>query len=159
MIVQAITGNDGKTYARQQLDAAVRNGLRIQGYVWCFPNALRGGTVSRMAMFDGFPIEALWLDVEQSGLKLADINRDLAVCDQYLGRKAGIYSGRYFFANQGWLSHTAWSDRPLWDSNYDLVPVLEAGFKPYGGWTKPTMKQFEGSTSIGSVHQIDLNVA
>ncbi len=157
-IVQAITGIDGFSYTRQQLDACQRNGLRIAGYVWVFPNALRASMQSRLQMFDSFPIESLWADVEQKGLKTADVDRDLALCDVYIGKLTGVYSGRWFFQQQGWLGHTAWSNRALWDSRYDNVPETQTGFIPYGGWSECTIKQYAGSSSIGSVHQIDLNV-
>jgi hypothetical protein len=158
VIIQAVTGLDGVSYTRQQLEACVRNGLRIQGYVWCFPRASEASMRNRLAMFDGFPIEALWLDVEQAGLYGADVDRDLAVCDAYTGRKTGIYSGRWYFANQGWLGIRWWADRPLWDANYDGVAVVKADFTPYGGWTTPVVKQFRGTSAIGSVHEIDMDV-
>lgn len=158
-IVQAITGRDGVSWTRQQLHACARNGLRIQGYVWCFPGASKASMSSRLGMFDGSNIERLWLDVEQAGLKASDVDRDLSVCDHYMSAKVGCYSGRWFFARQGWLGHTAWSDRLLWDSHYNGEPVVGAGFIPYAGWTVPTMSQFAGTSSVGSVHEIDLNVA
>jgi len=158
VIIQAITGSNGVSYTRQQLDACVRNGLRVQGYLWCFPGAPRSSATSRLAMFDGYALERLWLDVEQSGLRVADVNRDLTICDAYTGGRTGVYSGRWFFAQQGWLGYTAWSDRPLWDSNYDQIADATVDFKPYGGWTRAAVKQFAGTSAIGSVQQIDLDV-
>lgn len=114
--------------------------------------------LSRLAMFDGFRLEAVWLDVEQAGLTQADIDRDLALIDSYTGRLTGCYTGKWYFDQQGWSQHTWWSDRPLWDSNYTGVPEVGSGFKPYGGWTWPTITQFQGTSAIGSVQQIDLNV-
>jgi len=160
VIVQAITGLDGNSYTRQQLDACQRNGLRVQGYVWCFPGAA-GNPVSmrsRLAMFDGFSIEDLWLDVEQAGLDRADVDADLALCDAYLGRAAGIYSAHWFFASQGWLGVNWWASRRLWEALYDNNRNVTAGFVPYGGWTGPTIKQFWGTSTIGHVHQIDQDI-
>jgi hypothetical protein len=158
VIVQAITGNDGQSYARQQLDACVRNGLRIQGYVWCFPGAPSSSMLSRLAMFNGFDIEALWLDVEQTGLTIADVDRDLALCDRYLSQPTGIYSGRWYWIQQHWLNNTKWADRDLWDSRYDGVDDADVNFVPYGGWTQCQVKQYAGTSAIGSVRQIDLDV-
>jgi hypothetical protein len=161
VIIQAVTGLDGVSYTRQQLEACVRGGLRIQGYVWCTPSVAGGSgslTRSRLSLFDGFAIEALWLDVEQANLKRFDVDRDLAVCDAYTGRKTGVYSGQWFFAKQRWLDVTWWADRPLWDSRFDGVPVVEANFVPYGGWTNPVVKQFRGTSSIGSIHEIDMDI-
>jgi hypothetical protein len=143
----------------QQLAMCRKNGLRVQGYCWCFPGASKSSMTSRLAMFDGFAIEALWLDVEQAGLKVADVDRDLALCDAYMqGKPTGVYSGRWFFAQQGWLGLTKWADRPLWDSNYTGIAEVGSGFIPYGGWTNPTITQYAGTSSIGSVQQIDLDV-
>jgi hypothetical protein len=158
VIAQAITGLDGISYTRQQLDACVRNGLRIAGYVWCFPHDSRASMSGRLQMFDGFAIETLWLDVEQNGLKRTDVDGDLALCDAYKGAPTGIYSGRWFFVQQGWQHDTWWSSRPLWDSNYTGVAEVGTGFVPYGGWTMPTMSQYRGTSTIGHVNQIDLDV-
>lgn len=161
VIVQAITGLDGRSYARQQLDACRRNGLHVQGYLWAFPRASRESILSRLAMFDGSQIEALWLDVEQSGLSETDVDQALAVCDEYMGGgpKTGVYGARWFWAQQGWLGSTRWANRPLWNADYNHTPVVGARFVPFGGWTKPAMSQYEGTSSIGSVHQVDLDVA
>lgn len=162
VIIQAVTGTDGVSYTRQQLEACRRNGLRVQGYVWCWPGSSRSSMHTRLAMFDGYSIEALWLDVEQEGLQIADVDRDLSVCDLYLPapRLTGVYSGRWFFASRGWLGFTKWADqgRRLWDSNYDRTPVLAANFRPYSGWTRATVKQYQGTSAIGQVQMIDLDV-
>ncbi len=172
IIAQAITGLDGKTYTRQQLAAALRNGLRIAGYIWCFPVA---SVSSRLLMFDGFPLEFLALDVEQAGLSIANVDRDLALCDEYMVAQGMvptglskdsfrllhptiIYTARWFFAQQGWLGLTRWSERPLWEALYDGIPDVSVGFWPYGGWTKMTIKQWRGTSNVGEVQQVDLNV-
>lgn len=157
-VVQAITGLNGISYTLQQLDALTRRGFRIAGYVWCFPGASTQSMKSRLSLFDGFPLEFLALDVEEVGLSRADVDRDLLLCDQYTGKKTWIYSGAWFFDLQGWHNQTWWADRELWDSSYDHVPDVAKGFVPYGGWTRRRMKQFEGTSSIGRLHQIDLNI-
>ncbi len=154
VIVQAITGLDGNSYTRQQLQKCVDKGLRIQGYVWCFPNADVSG---RLSMFDGFGLEHLWLDVEQQGLTTANVQRDLDLCDSYTGGTTGVYTGKWFWDQMGWS--TLWSVRPLWDSNYDGVADPVVNFRPYGGWTHPTVKQYAGTSHIGNVFQIDLDAA
>ena len=148
------------SYTRQQIDACIRNGLRIAGYVWCFPGDTASSMHSRLKMFDGFALESLWLDVEQSHVKVADVDSDLAVCDAYSGHLTGIYSGHWYFQQQGWLGVTKWADqgRPLWDSRYDGVPVTQAGFVAYGGWHSCLIKQYAGTSTVGSVSQIDLDV-
>jgi hypothetical protein len=81
VIIQAITGLDGVSYTRQQLAACVHNGLRIAGYVWCFPFAAPGSMLTRLGMFDGYRLEFLALDVEEAGTRKFDVDRDLALCD------------------------------------------------------------------------------
>lgn len=158
VIVQAITGNDGRSYTRQQLETARRRGLRLQGYVWCFPGASPDSMRARLALFNGYPLEGLWLDVEQVGVTVADVNRDLALCDQYMGWPVGLYSGKWFFDLQGWSHLSLWADRPLWDSDYNYVPEVGYGFRPYGGWTMPAMSQYEGTSNVGRVSEVDKNV-
>lgn len=162
-IIQAVTGVNGVSYTRQQLDACQRNGLRIQGYVWVFPGDTKPSMGSRLAMFNGFPIEALYVDVEQMGVKEADVDRDLAAADAYLadGRLAGIYSSRYVFVDNKWLGVTKWANagRLLWSAIYDGIADPDVGFVPYAGWGQCQIKQFGGSSSLGSVTEIDLDIS
>lgn len=155
MIIQAITGFNGQTFTRQQLQMCLDQGLRIQGYVWSFGSV---DVASRLRMFDGFRIEALWLDVEDDASTVRTVNRDLALCDAYMGRPTGVYSGKWMFDRKGWSKHRYWADRLLWNAVYDGVPDVNYGFVPYGGWTSQAIKQFAGTSSIGSLQQVDLNV-
>jgi hypothetical protein len=47
-------------------------------------------------------------------------------------------------------------DLPLWYPHYDNVPNF-SDFKPFGGWTKPAMKQFWNTMKICGT-AIDSNV-
>jgi hypothetical protein len=155
VIIQAITGLDGISYTRQQLNACVQNGLDIAGYVWCFPGS---NVASRLKMFDGFELAFLALDVEQAGLTRADVDRDLGLCDSYQWDTTWVYTGKWFFDQQGWSQHTWWSDRPLWNSLYDRTPVANDHFVPYHGWTSSVLEQWIGTSQIGHVGGIDQNV-
>jgi hypothetical protein len=159
IIVQAITGLNNKSWTRQQLSTAVDQGLRIAGYVWAFKTV---DVTPRLRMYDGFQLESLWLDVEGDAYigypSIESIDRDLALCDAYTGLPTGIYSGKWFFDLMGWSASDRWADRLLWDSDYDGVPDVDHGFTPYGGWTSRAIKQFAGTSRIGRVDQIDLNV-
>lgn len=159
IIVQAITGLNNKSWTWQQLSTAVAQGLRIAGYVWAFKSI---DVASRLRMYDGFRLESLWLDVEGDSYvgypTVKSINRDLALCDAYMKGRTGIYSGKWFFDLMGWSGSNRWADRLLWDSDYDGVPDVDHGFTPYGGWTSRAIKQFAGTSAIGQVQQIDLNV-
>jgi hypothetical protein len=125
--------------------------LRLQGYV--FP----GGLTEKLHMFDGAPIENLWLDVELP-ITEAGVDQGLLQCDAYLGGTTGIYSGKWFFDGQGWSYRGYWAGRPLWDADYNGVAVTQEGFVPYGGWTTCVIKQYRGTSNVGSVHQLDLDV-
>lgn len=157
-IVQAITGNDGISYTSRQLAALSIGRFRIAGYLWCFPGASPSSIQGRLAMFDGYALEFLALDVEQVGVSRADVDRDLAECDSYRGTPTWIYSGKWFFDLQGWSGQNWWAERSLWDSAYDGNPDLAAGFVPYGGWVSRRMKQFMGTSSVGRLQQVDLNM-
>lgn len=128
--------------------------------MWCFPGATTSSILTRLAMFDGYHIEFLALDVEQAGLKRGDVDRDLLWCDRYAGNPSPtwIYTGKWFFDQQGWSKVTWWSTRKLWDSNYDGTPIANDHFRPYHGWTMCQIEQYRGTSSIGSVRQVDLNV-
>jgi GH25 family lysozyme M1 (1,4-beta-N-acetylmuramidase) len=142
VVVQAITGADGVSYTRQQLQAAVSAGFEVQGYVWCFPGDTQASIEQRLHLFDGFPITQLWLDVEQAGVTVDDVNRVLPCCDAYIGGKTHIYTGKWFFDQMGWSGQALWSDRLLWDAHYDGDPDPDSNFASYGGWQRCEMKQY-----------------
>lgn len=158
VIIQAITGLDGKSYATQQLAVAARNGLRLAGYLWCFTASSAASVNNRLMMFDGYTLEFLALDAEAGSLSVADVDRDLTRCDAYWGGVTWLYSGKWFFDQQGWSNDSRWSTRPLWDAHYDGIADPDVNFVPYGGWTQCQAKQFQGTSSIGSLTEIDLNV-
>jgi hypothetical protein len=161
--VQAITGLDGRSYTRQQLSTALANGLRIQGYVWVNPGGSLATTNARLSLFDGFPLEQIWADVEEMNLTEADVDRVLSACDAYLGngRLAGIYSAPYVFVDNGWTHITKWANagRLLWVANYDHKADPDVNFTPFGGWSQCQMKQHIGTTTVGSVTEIDLSAS
>lgn len=113
----------------------------------------------RLPLFDGFPVETIWLDAEAAGLTKADVDRDLALIDKYLGALAGIYGAKWFWDQQKWTNHSYWSDRLLWAAIYDGVADPDVGFVPFGGWTQCEVKQYRGTSAIGSVMQIDLDAS
>jgi hypothetical protein len=50
---------------------------------------------------------------------------------------------------------TALSSFPLWYPHYDNNPSY-SDWSPFGGWTKPNIKQYMGTTSVCSA-SVDLN--
>jgi hypothetical protein len=47
------------------------------------------------------------------------------------------------------------TQQPLWYAHYDNVPDF-SDFKSFGGWTKPSIKQYKGTTAVCGA-SIDLN--
>jgi len=145
LIVQAVTGMDGRSYTRQQCQAGLDHGWEIASYVWCS----RGDGMSdsrfraRLELIEPYvsPMHFLALDVEESGLQVEDVDADLMLCDEVKG-DAPFYTGHWVFANQGWLHVNYWAARRLWDSNYDRVANVDHGFRPYGGWHEAWLKQY-----------------
>jgi hypothetical protein len=45
---------------------------------------------------------------------------------------------------------------PLWYAHYDGV-LSFSDFKPFGGWQKPAIKQYKGSSVLCNVNGLDLN--
>lgn len=73
------------------------------------------------------------------------------------GKRVGIYASTYM-----WNQIMGATDRcnkfmslPLWYAHYDGVPSF-TDYKPFGGWTKPTVKQYKGTTALCGA-SIDLN--
>lgn len=149
LVVQAVTGGDGRSFTRHQLDMAQKNGWEINAYVWC--TGEQPVTSRRLSLLDGYPIIDLWLDVEDMHLTHDDVNLDFQLCDEYVGKKCGMYTGKWVFDRLGWSHRSYWADRDLWVSIYDRVPDVDHGFIPFGGWEKCLMKQY---TDV----PLDLNV-
>jgi hypothetical protein len=86
----------------------------------------------------------------------------LGECDKYPTRlnPTGIYTGHWYWSPQSGAMHntTAFAARPLWDSNYDGVYDTTVDFRPYGGWTSATIKQYQGTSTLAGVGNVDLDV-
>lgn len=147
LIVQGVTGNDGRTFTKPQIAAALDAGWQVAGYVWCSPgDATSGNIFGRVDHFRGYAphLQFLALDVEATGTTVDDVKYDLAVCDQF-ARGTGpspIYTARWFFDAQDWTHMDLWADRRLWDAYYSNSSDIDAGFGPYGGWTQRWMRQW-----------------
>ena len=115
--------------------------------------------------FDGM----LWLDVEDCtncwtgtpAVRLAYVHSVAAACAAQ-GFKLGVYSGKGSWG-QVFGSHTfdagpVLKALPLWYAHYDNDPSLSDWSNvKFGGWTKPTIKQYAGDVPYCGVNS-DLNV-
>jgi hypothetical protein len=171
VIVQAVDPPPGYPpgVTGQQVMACIDAGFSVDAYVWLWFDADIDDIHHKLSLIDGLAIRQLWLDVEDTAAIRYDaatcnakVSAALAVCDAYgttSGQRCGTYSGRWFWIDNRYMGNTtAFADRELWDANYDDVADAAMGFVPYGGWTGPRIKQFRGSTTVGTVGGLDLNV-
>eukprot|EP01032_Pedospumella_encystans_P018681 gene18681-21259_t len=102
----------------------------------------------------------LWLDVEGtqywSSSASNNVNFLQGMVDE--GKKRGISLGIYSSASQ-WNpimgGSTQFSSLPLWYPHYDNNPSF-SDFSSFGGWSKPSIKQYIGTTSFCSA-SVDKN--
>lgn len=71
------------------------------------------------------------------------------------GKSVGIYTSYYNWQAIVGLNWTGCSSLPLWYAHYDNSPSF-SDFTPYGGWTKPSIKQYAGDKTVCGV-DLDLN--
>ncbi|MGE5597143.1 MAG: GH25 family lysozyme [Hyphomicrobiales bacterium] len=164
VIVASGPGGYGQM-ARQQAEAAVATGLRLEAYTYLEfesdPEWWVGQALSRL---DGLPVARWWLDVEDTEhgrswspeQRIAYVQRAI---DAFAaaGVVAHIYSSGWF-----WRPYMADTDafarqgRKLWNSWYDGATDVDG--LPYGGWTAAdvAIEQFEG-TSVVCGQSVDKN--
>lgn len=157
VIVQAWAGP-----VRTQLQLCQDAGIPTDAYVFVYPGDTAALIRSRLALCDGYTIRRLWLDVELQGVSPQLVRMALGECDKYPTRlnPTGIYTGRWYWqpATGAMKNTTAFANRPLWDSNYDGVYDTTVDFKPYGGWTSATIKQYQDTSTLDGVGNVDLDV-
>ncbi len=98
-----------------------------------------------------------WLDVETAGSGWSKTSLEenvaflqaLAEAATARGLTVGIYTGWGPWPTIMGTS-TAFSQYPLWYAHYDSVHSF-SDFRSFGGWDKPTMKQFKGDESYRSI--------
>ncbi|MGW6275728.1 glycoside hydrolase family 25 protein [Streptomyces sp. NPDC055060] len=104
----------------------------------------------------------IWLDVEGPGTYWSSSqsdNRDkftkLLKSFKATGWNLGIYTSASQWNPIFGEDFTIASDLPLWYPHHDGVQSF-ADFTPFGGWTRPQIKQYSGDTTMCGV-QIDTN--
>ena len=158
-----VCGTQRPEITRRQLEAAVAGGMGVAAYAYLYWRSDVVEAVQRaLAAVDGFAIERLWLDCEdvRGALTAEDVVGRIAAAAAACGDfPHGIYTGRWW-----WVPNTdnssAFSHLPLWHAEYTGSPqsLPDFGrFLPYGGWSRPLMWQFQGTTSLCGV-SVDLNL-
>lgn len=158
---------EGKT--RGQIAFLLDHGFTVDAYLWLWFGLSIEDIHAKLALLDGLPVRRLWLDVEDPAAENYDqasteakVALALLECDAWAAQrgmpKTGLYTGWWFWTDLRYMANTArFSDRDLWDANYDGVPDATAGFKPYGGWSSCAIKQYWGTMGLHEVWGIDLN--
>lgn len=156
----------------QHLEALAKAAMPAEAYVYLYwgvspwNQTPQDRTVAALNMAGG-NIKRLWLDAEDSTHPYREdqLLECVRICEQ-AGMPTGIYTGRWWWQpNTG--DSQAFKNLPLWHAEYtapdgeagprpDLAPALSS-FKPYGGWTKPTIWQFQNTHQFCG-HSVDLNV-
>ena len=105
-----------------------------------------------------------WLDVERyawSSSKATNQAFIKAMVDVKVpsGSRLGIYASYYSWEEIVGLDYDypAKKGLPLWYAHYDSHSSF-SDFKPYGGWSHPTIKQFIGDTKVAGIG-VDMNIA
>lgn len=110
----------------------------------------------------------IWLDVEtnpSSGCSWNSFSKasncqfvtELVNAVKAKGKKPGIYSNYYMWESIMGSAKACpgVANVPLWYAHYDNLAAF-SDFKPFGGWTKPNMKQYKGDT-VACGAGVDLN--
>jgi hypothetical protein len=108
----------------------------------------------------GATVGMLWIDVEGtqywSSSAQNNVNFIQGMVDE--GLRQGVHLGIYTSASQ-WNpicgGSTQFKSYPLWYPHYDNSASF-SDFSSFGGWTKPAIKQYQGTTTLCSAG-VDLN--
>jgi hypothetical protein len=107
----------------------------------------------------------MWLDIESPtawGTNHADNQKffeDMlgAATNTFGDQFGGIYSNSYEWTTIMGTTFKGGDQYPLWWAHYDNDPSLDAHWTNFGGWTKPTIKQYAGDKKVCGA-DVDLNV-
>lgn len=164
VIVASGPGGYGQM-ARQQAEAALAAGLRLEAYTYLeFESGPEWWVREALARLNALPVARWWLDVEDTEhghswtpeQRIAYVQRALDAFTA-AGVFAHIYSGGWYW--RPYLGNTevfARQGRKLWNAWYDGDPDVDG--LPYGGWTAAdvAIEQFEG-TSLVCGQSVDKN--
>ncbi|KAJ5073150.1 lysozyme protein [Anaeramoeba ignava] len=158
-ILQAQTSNGGyNPYVKSQFEKCHQAEINYVD-VYIFPDVSKDAasqihtTVSK-AIGDGVLTgkNMIWLDIEpykwssNHQTNIDFIAAMISECEKVYNIKPGIYSNW-----NSWSEITGGTTRfssyQIWYPHYDGSASF-SDFEPFGGWSKPNIKQFQGTTSI-----------
>lgn len=137
-VTRVIVGSSFGNVALKQI-AACQPHFEVQEFM--FPEALRT------------PLGDWWLDVEISPYHVPTQVEVRHACQR---TPIGVYSSKSQW-DALWPDWDIVSEFPwlkLWTANYGPLP---RPFTPYGGWTAPSMTQYQDTTDIGTGFEVDLS--
>lgn len=154
----------------QHLQTLVTSGgINLEAYVYLYWNTSpwnqtpQDRTESALRLIQGFPVQRLWLDAEDTTHPYREdqLRECVALCEA-AGVPTGIYTGSWWWRPQT-NNSSAFAHLPLWHAEYlqsgtarpNFRPDFGA-FQPYGGWTRPLIWQYQGTTMLCG-HSVDLN--
>jgi len=149
--------------------ASVRNahsaGLsNVDLYVFpCFSCGRGGNQINATMLYaqqNGVKYSTMWLDIEQSNLwGSVSANQaffqDMLAAAKFHGLNIGVYTSASQWVPIMGSSYSGGSAYPLWYAHYDNNPSF-SDFSGFGGWSRPTMKQYNGDQTLCNVG-VDLN--
>lgn len=158
-----------QTRTTQQLIGCHAAGIACDVYVYPFFANGISDCARRLneAAQAGVPIRRVWLDVEDvdpsqaawtPSQRIEMLKRWFDTCDQFPAahRPAGYYGGAWYHVP--YLADTVeFSDRPLWAAQYDGIDDTNV-FTPFGGWSTLAIKQYRGTSVLGGITGVDLDV-
>ena len=110
----------------------------------------------------------IWLDIETNptpncGWSTTDHSSNCQYIGELLsavkarGKRPGIYASSYMWTQILGAAGACQNYRgePLWYAHYDGRQTFD-DFKGFGGWVKPNIKQYAGTTSVCGA-SVDLN--
>jgi len=132
--------------AREQITVLVEAGFRIEVYSWLrhpWRSGLLDNAINACA---GFPVERLWLDVEDAadatGKTPEQLAFDVRTALDYIHARTsiptGIYTGSWFW--DSYMGTTDTFGEVLWLANYVTIPNVTFIYSHLpGGWTPDTL--------------------
>jgi len=163
-IRMVIVGCQRDSAAHAQLQALTADGrFALEAYQYYFWDGSEVERTNRaLKVMADFGLKRLWIDVEeargqatQEQVTQAIRNAVITVTNAGLG--AGIYTGGWCFPELTGNT-TEFSGLPLWTAAYpaNKQPPDFNTFHSYGGWTRPLIWQYAGSTDLCGIN-VDLN--
>lgn len=157
-----VVGTQVRDITRQQLAMAVRRGMSVDAYVYLYWDGNPAAQVQEA--FDrvsGFPIQRMWLDLEQSAGGLGSnvintqIQQALDTCRTH-GVECGFYTGSGFW-NDATGNTSRWSDVPMWYAHYDgRTSLSDWPGEHFGAWLHPVARQFGDGPLCGMAADTDV---